>query len=58
MSLSRLSMSGPTGASSRPDRWLAPHQSLDPCTRRMTYGPIKPMDWSGRPLWQRLLGRY
>lgn len=29
---------------SRPDRWLSPHQTLDPVMRRMTYGKIQPMD--------------
>jgi hypothetical protein len=28
----------------RPDRWLVPHQPLDPVTRRMTYGKIRPME--------------
>ena len=56
MGLSRTSTSGATVASSRPDRWLSPHQSLDPCMRRQTYGAIKPMDWSDRPFWRRLIG--
>lgn len=57
MSLSRTSSAGATISGSRPDRWLMPHQSLDPCMRRMTHGPIRPMDWTDRPLWRRLLGR-
>lgn len=56
MDNSRMTLAGAHGGS-RPDRWLVPHQALDPCARRMTYGPIRPMDWTGRPFWQRLLGR-
>jgi len=47
MSLSPLSPS-------RPDRWLAPRQSLDPSMRLATYGKIRPMD-EDRPFWRRLL---
>ncbi len=57
MGLSRMSSAGATISGSRPDRWLIPHQPLDPSMRRLTYGPIRPMDWTDRPLWRRLLGR-
>jgi hypothetical protein len=33
-----------TAPQSRPDRWLVPHQTLDPVARRMTYGKIRPME--------------
>lgn len=54
MTLSRSTVAGATISSSRPDKWLVPHQSLDPSVRRLTYGPIRPMDWTDRPLWRRL----
>jgi hypothetical protein len=61
MGHSRMTLSTPNAASSRRDSWLAPHQSLDPCQRRLTYGPVRPMDWGDRafwrPFWRRLLGR-
>ena len=27
-----------------PDRWLSPHQPLDPSRRLATYGRVRPMD--------------
>jgi len=41
----------------RPDRWLVPHQPLDPGMRLRTYGKIRPME-EDRPtsLWNRLFG--
>jgi len=40
---------------SRPDRWLEPRQTLDPCMRRLTYGRIQPMDEArGASVWTRL----
>lgn len=46
----------PAVRSARPDRWLEPHQPLDPAMRLRTYGRIQPMaETDGRSLWRRLL---
>jgi len=43
--------------SARPDRWLEPHQPLDPAMRLRTYGRIQPMDEpTGPSFWRRLFG--
>jgi hypothetical protein len=47
MGISRMSLTGSHVSPQRADRWLVPHQPLDPSVRRATYGPIKPMDWTG-----------
>jgi len=42
-----MSLSTSTTRAPRPDRWLSPHQPLDPMIRRMTYGKIRPMEDDG-----------
>lgn len=41
---------------SRPDSWSSPRPHRDPGLRRLTYGPLVPMDSDRPSLWQRLLG--
>lgn len=41
--------------SSRPDRWISPRPSSNPCLRAQAYGKIRPME---EPSWlERLFGR-
>jgi hypothetical protein len=49
-------MATATIRTSRPDNWAAPRSTMDPYQRRMTYGPIRPMD-EGRGFFGRLFGR-
>jgi hypothetical protein len=57
MGISRMPLSGSHLLAPHPDRWLVPHQALDPSVRRATYGPIRPMDWTGRSFLGRLFHR-
>ncbi|WP_423142626.1 hypothetical protein ACOYW6_04565 [Parablastomonas sp. CN1-191] len=49
-------MANATIRTSRPDAWAAPRPSMDPSLRRMTYGPIRPMN-DNRGFFGRLFGR-
>lgn len=48
-------MSSLTYRSSRPDVWVVPRPHSDPSLRRMTHGPIRPMEEPG--FLARLFGR-
>lgn len=43
--------------STAPDSWVSPRPASDACTRRLKYGPLRPMDYGGRGLLNRLFGR-
>lgn len=49
-------MSNLSFRTSRPDAWTSPRAHRDPGMRRMTYGPLVPMDDERRGIWQRLFG--
>ena len=49
-------MQRPCFRSSRPDSWTVPRPQMDPCRRRVVYGPVQPME-QPRGWFMRLFGR-